>query len=448
ATGAPVAEVALGGSEEVDRAVQAAQAAQVSWAALAPAERGRRLTAISRVVRASRDEFFDLEIAETAKFRPIMEGEFESGAGAFEYYGGIIRAFFGEAIDLGPAQQAYTRHEPYSVVGIITPWNCPLAQAARDIAPALAVGSAVVVKPSEFTSSTTVLLAKLATEAGLPEGLLNVVTGTGPEVGAAIVAHEGVRRLIFTGSLATGRAVAQGAAARGIPATLELGGKSPNVVFADADLDAVARDAVPAFTRNCGQGCACLTRLIVDRRVHDDLVARVLELVSAVTPGEKLGPLTTDAQLAKVLSYFEVAAQDGATLAAGGRAASDEALAGGRYVEPTVYTDVTPAMRIFREEVFGPVLCVTAFDNEEEAIALANDTDYGLVASLWTQDVGRVHRVAARIDAGQVLVNGAKSNQDLPFGGFKGSGYGRAKGFEALRDCTQVKTVVVATPGA
>ncbi len=398
---------------------------------------------MSRRLRDRSEEFVEVEVSETGKLVAEMRARLGDAADYFEYYGGVVRALFGETINLGAGDHAFTTREPYGVVGQITPWNGPLTQAARGLAAALAAGNTVVLKPSEFTSSTTLMLAQLCEEVGIPAGVVNVVLGTGPDVGAALVEHPDVRLLAFTGSVGTGRAVAEGAARRLVPAILELGGKSANVVFADADLDRVVESALTICT-GAGQQCAALSRLLVHDDVHDIVLARVAEQMGQRVPGERLAPMTTEAQFDKVLDYFGVAEHDGARLVVGGRAAEGD-LAAGRYVEATVYADVTPEMRIFQEEVFGPVLTVSRFSTEEEAIALANDSEYGLVASVWSRDGARALRVASRIDAGQVSVNGGRMGIETPFGGYKASGLGREKGFESLLHYTQLKTTVVST---
>jgi aldehyde dehydrogenase (NAD+) len=355
----------------------------------------------------------------------------------------VVRALFGETINLGAGDHAFTRREPYGVVGMITPWNGPLSQASRGLSAALAAGNTVVIKPSEFTPTTTLLLAQVCDEVGIPPGVVNVVLGTGTEVGRAIVEHPDVRLVGFTGSVVTGRQVAETAARRLIPAILELGGKSANVVFADADLDRVLTSALTICT-GAGQQCAALSRLLVHDDVYDRLVEQVGAAMAARVPGEKLAPMTTEQQFDKVVEYFGIAERDGARLVTGGHAVSGE-LAAGRYVEPTVYSDVAPAMRIFQEEIFGPVLTISRFSTEDEAVALANDSEYGLVASVWTADSARALRVAGRIEAGQVMVNGGTVGIETPFGGYKASGIGREKGFESLYHYTQLKTVVIST---
>jgi acyl-CoA reductase-like NAD-dependent aldehyde dehydrogenase len=310
----------------------------------------------------------------------------------------------------------------------------------------LAAGNAIVIKPSEFTSTTTLRLAELASETGLPDGLLNVVTGVGGTVGATLASHPAVQKIAFTGSVRTGQALCHIAAERVVPLTLELGGKSPMVIFADADLEGAARAASIALLANSGQVCSATTRLVVQRSVHDQVVSMIADRVSGLQPGEHFGPIITDAQYARVLDYFRIALDEGATLVTGGGAYEEGTGAEGQFVQPTLYTDVDMTMRIAREELFGPVLVVIPFDEDPEALVTANDTDYGLAASVWTRDVARGLKVAESIDAGQVWINGATMGVDTPFGGFKLSGYGREKGIEGMYDYTQVKTVSVTLP--
>lgn len=422
-------------------AVDAAAAAQPGWAAVAAAERASVLSAMADALDAHRNELMELERACTGKLAGQLQLEVDMSAAYLRYYAGIARTHGGRTIDLGAGQHAYTRLEPFGVVAVITPWNLPLNQSCRALAPALAVGNAVVVKPSEFTSTTTLRLAQLAAAAGLPAGILNVVTGTGPDVGAPLVADPRVRRIAFTGSVRTGRQIAGVAAERLVPLTLELGGKSPLVAFADADLDRVVAAAVNTVAFNAGQVCSATTRLLVESRVHDRVAERVVDAVARLQPGVDFGPMITEAQFTKVLDHFAAARAAGLEPAVGGGAYHEGPAARGRFIEPTVYVGAPPTAAIAREEVFGPVLVTMPFDDEADAIAHANDTEYGLVASVWSGDVARGLRVAERIDAGQVSVNGGVLNIETPFGGFKQSGFGREKGIEALHEYAQVKTV-------
>ena len=440
-TRAPGDEIAAGTAADVERAVAAASAAQPEWARRSAADRSAALHAVADVVEANADDLIELERACTGKVPAQLRMEVDMSAAYLRYYAGVLRALHGRTIEQGAGVHTYTRLEPYGVVAVITPWNLPLNQACRAAAPALAVGNAVVAKPSEFTSTSTLHLARLATDAGLPDGLFNVVTGTGPEAGTPLVSHPAVRRIAFTGSVVTGRLLAGIAAERLVPMTVELGGKSPIVVFADADLDRAVAAAVTTLAMNAGQVCSGTTRLLVEASAHDDVVGRVVEAVARLQPGVDFGPMITEAQYAKVLDHFAAARDAGAVPATGGAAYDDGPGAAGLYVQPTVYANVDPQLRVAREEVFGPVLVTIPFTSEDDAVARANDTEYGLVGSVWSGDLARGLRVAEQIDAGQVAVNGGPLTIETPFGGFKGSGYGREKGLEALHEYALVKTI-------
>jgi aldehyde dehydrogenase (NAD+) len=441
ATRRPGDEIAAGGAADVERAVVSAAAAQPGWAAASGAERSEALHRVADAIEHGAGELMALERACTGKVPAQLRLEVDMSAAYFRYYAGVLRTLGGRTIDQGAGTHTYTRLEPYGVVAAITPWNLPLNQACRALAPALAVGNAVVAKPSELTSTSTLHLARLATEAGLPDGLLNVVTGTGPDVGTPLAAHPVVRRIAFTGSVATGRHLATLAAGRLVPMTLELGGKSPLVVFADADLDRAVAAAVGAVAFNAGQVCSATTRLLVEAPAHDEVARRVVEAVARLEPGTDFGPIITEAQFHKVLDQLAAAGAEGAVPATGGGAYDDGPGAQGLYVRPAVYVDVSPDLRIAREEVFGPVLVTMPFSDEADALTRANDSDYGLVASVWSGDVARGLRVAERIEAGQVAVNGGALSIETPFGGVKQSGYGREKGLEALHDYALTKTV-------
>ena len=440
-----VAEIAQGTPADAAAAAEAAAAAQPAWAALSSAQRSQALLAVAAVLREHFDEFVELEAAETGKLTSHLKFEISNSIEYFEYYAAVVRGLRGQSLEPAAGSFAFVRREPYGVAAVVTPWNAPLNQACRESAPALAVGNTVVIKPSEFTSATTLTLGRLATEAGLPPGVLNVVSGTGPEVGEPLLRRPEVAKIAFTGSVATGRRVALVAAERIVPVTLELGGKSASIVFADANLEAAARAVAQGFTVNSGQVCSANTRLLVERSIHDDLVARVAGIVAEMKAAQNFGPIITPAQFEKVQEYWEIAEKEGAKRVVGGTVAADGDLAKGHYVLPTVYTNVEPSMRLAREEVFGPVLAVTAFDDEDEAVRLANSTEYGLSSGVWTRDLGRALRVASRIQAGQVSVNGGVVNSETPFGGYRNSGLGRVKGIEALNTYTQLKTISMGT---
>ncbi len=452
ATGEVLATVPRGQAADVDRAVAAARRAFEGgpWPATTPAERGRILMRIAAGIRARAEELARLETLDTGKPLRQARTDVDVAARYFEFYAGACDKLLGQVIPLGPGFLDYTLREPWGVCAQIIPWNYPLQIAARGIAPALATGNCVVSKPAEETPLTALRLGALALEAGLPPGVLNVVTGYGEEAGAPLAAHRDINHLAFTGSVEVGSLVMQAAARNIVPVNLELGGKSPNIVLADADAAAAVPVIVNSIIQNAGQTCSAGSRLLVQRQAHDELVERVAARMREVRMGPgledpDLGPVISDVQLKRVMGYLEVARQEGAEVVAGGGRPAEARLARGHFVQPTLVDRVKPEMRIAQEEVFGPVLAVLAFDEVEEAAALANATEYGLVAAIWTRDISKAHRLAHRLKVGQVYVNtyGAGGGVELPFGGYRKSGFGREKGLEALYTYTQVKNVCV-----
>ncbi len=432
-------QAAAGGGTLVDAAVAAARAAREgAWGACSAAERGRVLLKISSAVLARADELARLEALDVGK--PLKQAKADALALAryLEFYGGAADKLMGETIPFANGYTAFTLREPHGVTGHVVPWNYPMQIIGRSVGAALAMGNACVLKPAEEACLTALAFARIAHDAGLPAGALNVVPGLGEEAGAALAAHPGVQHLSFTGSVAVGRLIQAAAAKNTIPVTLELGGKSPQIVFADADLDAALPFLVNAGIQNAGQTCSAASRILVERPVFDEVVARMAERYRGLRVGPALddldiGPVISARQREIVAGYLDLVHSSGLQVAA--QAALPATLPpGGHYVSPTLVADVNPGHRLAQEEIFGPVQAVIPFDGEAEALAVANGTPFGLVAGVWTRDGGRALRVAHKLQCGQVFVNnyGAGGGIELPFGGVKASGHGRESAVRLL----------------
>lgn len=444
------ASIPRSAAADIDDAVRAAKAAfHGAWGRCTATERGRILMKFSQAILANQAELAELECRDTGK--PISQARTDIAACAryFEYYAGAADKLHGETIPYTAGSTVMAIRVPHGVTGHIIPWNYPAQIFGRSVGAALAAGNACVVKPAEDACLTPLAMAATALECGLPAGALNVVCGLGAEAGAALSAHPGIAHISFTGSTGTGAAVAEAAARRHAPVTLELGGKSPQIVFADADLEQAVPVIVNAIVQSTGQTCTAGSRLLVERPVYEKVLALVGERFSALRVGPGLadadvGPVVNRRQQHKIREMVEAAEADGLRVA--GRAQlSEKASPNGCYILPTLFADVPPQHAIAQQEIFGPILAAMPFDTEEEAIALANGTDYGLTAGVWTQNGARQLRMAHAIEAGQIFVNnyGAGGGIELPFGGMKHSGYGREKAFEGLRGFTTIKTIAI-----
>jgi aldehyde dehydrogenase (NAD+) len=453
-TAEPWARVPDGGAADVDRAVAAARAALSGpWGQLTATARGKLLWRLGEIIAREAENLAELEVRDGGKLIREMVGQMKALPDYYFYYGGLADKLQGEVVPVDkPNFFVYTRHEPVGVVGAITPWNSPLLLLTWKLAAGLAAGCTFVVKPSDHTPTSTLAFAKLFAEAGFPPGVFNVVTGWGQETGAALASHPGVDKIAFTGSTATGIHVGQAAITNMTRFTLELGGKSAQVVFDDADLDAAANGVIAGVFAATGQTCLAGSRLLVHESVADALVERIVARASTIKlgdpkdPATEMGPVSNKPQYEKVLSHFGSAREQGATVAYGGEPAGE---LGGFFVKPTVLTGVDRSMRVVAEEVFGPVLAVMTFADEDEAIAAANDTEFGLAAGVWTKDIHRAHRVAAKLRAGTVWVNAYRVvAPHVPFGGVGYSGIGRENGLDAVKDFTETKAVWVELSGA
>jgi aldehyde dehydrogenase (NAD+) len=451
ATGETFASIAESGAEDVDLAVRAARKAfdEGLWGQTTAVDRGRLLSRLSSIIVQHAAELSAIEARDTGKPKSAAEADITALARYFEYYGGAADKLHGEIVPYLNGYLVSVLREPYGITGHILPWNYPAQMFGRTLAPSLAVGNAVVLKPAEDACLSSLRLAELAQEAGFPDGAINIVTGLGTVAGAALASHPGIDFLSFTGSPAAGQAVQKLAADHFIACTLELGGKSPQLVFADADLDAAVPVLRKAIIQNAGQTCSAGSRVLVERSIYRALVDRLCDSFSTVKVGAPemdldCGPIINQKQKQRVLAFTATAQAEGAELLAEG-SIDPRVAPGGYYVKPMLFGSVPRTAALAREEVFGPVLSVLPFDDEADAIALANATDYGLTAAVWTRDGGRQARVAKRIRAGQVFINcyGAGAGIELPFGGVGKSGHGREKGFAALHEFSKTKTLIL-----
>ena len=445
------AQIPQGCAKDVDRAVAAANRAmrEGPWSKTTATERGRLMLRLADLVAQNAERLAELEVRDNGKLIAEMRGQLNYHPEWWRYFGGLADKVEGRVMPIDkPDIFAFSRQEPVGVVGALTAWNSPLLFVAWKCAPAIAAGCAVVIKPSEFTSASTLEYAALTKEAGFPDGVFNVVTGFGPEAGSALVDHPDVAKITFTGSDSTGKRIYAQAAQTMKRVSLELGGKSPNIVFDDCDLDQAAAGVISGIFAATGQTCIAGSRLLVQNSIREAFTRRVLELGESARKGNpmqadtNIGPVTTPAQYRKILDYIEIAKAEGARCILGGKAAPE--LPGGQFVEPTIFVDVTPQMRIAREEVFGPVLSILGFDDEAQAVAMANDTIYGLAAGVWTRDIGRAMRMSQALKAGTVWVNTYRAiSYMMPFGGMKHSGIGRESGVAAIEEFLETKSTWV-----
>ena len=448
ATEEPIALVAQGSAQDVDTAVKAARAALKVWNGMRAAERGRILMRFSELLREHRDEIVALESLDAGKpLASVKRQDVPAAIDTLAYYAGWCDKINGQVVPVRPDALTYTVREPVGVVGAIVPWNFPLMIGMWKIAPALACGCTMVVKPAEITPLSALRIGELALEAGVPPGVLNIVTGKGRVVGDAIVAHPGIDKVTFTGSPSVGRGILQGAAGNFKRVTLELGGKSANVIFADANIDNAVRAAASGIFFNTGQVCSAGSRILAHRDVYDEVVERLAARAKGLKVGDPserettMGPLVSAAQMKTVLDYVDIGRNEGASLVTGGARIGQK----GFFVEPTVFANVEHEMRISQEEIFGPVASVVRFNDEEDAVRIANGTAYSLAAGVWSADIGRVHRVAHALKAGTVWINTyGYTDVRLPWGGSGDSGFGREHGDVAIENFTEPKSIWLA----
>ena len=448
------ARIARGSSADIEVAVTAAKdAMRGEWGSYNATQRGKLLTRLAELIEDDAPRLADIEVRDNGKLMAEMSAQTHYISEWYRYYGGLADKIQGAVIPTDKSNIFnYTRYEPLGVVGMITPWNSPLLLLTWKLAPALAAGNTAVIKPSEFTSASTVTFMELFERAGFPAGVVNTVTGFGADVGAPLVSHKDVAKVAFTGSDISGQKIYESAARDIKKVTLELGGKSPNIVFADADIEAAVMGAISGIFAATGQTCIAGSRLLLQDTIHDEFVERLVDVAGRAKIGDPkstdthVGPITTRPQFEKILDYIDIAKKEGATCVLGGRPYTGPGAKGGQFVEPTIFTGVRNDMRIAQEEIFGPVLGVIPFVDEEEAIQIANDIDFGLAAGVWTSDIGRSFRMSEKLEVGTVWVNTYRAvSYTSPFGGYKRSGLGRENGVDAIYDYLQVKSVWVAT---
>ena len=447
------AEIAKGNAHDVDTAVNVAKEVfENNWSKIKPTERGKLLVKLAELVERDAQKLGEIEVQDNGKLIAEMGAQTKYLAEWYRYFGGLADKVEGSVLPIDkPGIFNFTKYEPFGVVGMITAWNSPLLLLSWKLAPALAAGNTAVVKPSEFTSASTLEFMKLISEAGFPDGVVNCITGMGIDVGQPIVEHKNVSKIAFTGSDVSGQKIYETAAKKIMPVSLELGGKSPNIVFEDADFEAAIMGVISGIFAATGQTCIAGSRLLVQESIYEKFVERLVKVASEAKIGDPMslethvGPVTTQPQFDKIMSYIDIAKSEGANCILGGRTYTGKEAKGNRFVEPTIFTDVNNDMRIAQEEVFGPVLSIIRFKDEEDAIKIGNDVIFGLAAGVWTNDIGRALRMSDALRAGTVWVNTYRAVSFMsPFGGYKRSGRGRESGQESIKEFLQTKSVWIA----